>query len=666
MNTPGPTTTNVADDSATVGVQVGVVHTINQIYHIRPEATPKEEYEVGVCYLDNGMPKRALELIDRAIARGHLNGEVRFHQLLALLSGRTIQMLSRRDFARLGTAREKPDIGTDDGWTDGIKMIERLLGNIAASDADHPIRFEEFDKIGEVQRRKIIRHLEMFLKGPIEDLVWRRAMREATEGQKASSRMSRTWKFFQPEPAAPRMHWPRPILITHGARIMVAAATAVFVAAAGYLGLLLIQRGQLPVIAAYLASAVGGYIWALNGMEWRFRNERLYQKNLEYCTIPRQRRSSPPGGFASQVDRLFRTYFRKYVPDGVDRATWLTETAALRRSIRDEIVNAYRDSPVEADSIAWLIRHRVGVVKQRWQQDTLCDYRQRYRTPLSTKLAVAFGASIVIVAGSWAAVGAVPVSPLPGSISVLMVAASGWIAAIGWLRIVVEHRRYADELAENEDVYVKSKAAHQRWLDKLADTPSDSEMAAWLECDRMMLMEEALRHYKLQPSNMIAHTFIEAPAPNSEHARVVNGPWRFSRYRLLVFLLTTDGVRQMAVELDFMNVSFENRQRTNYRFDAVASVRVTEGRNYERTFELALVSGYQFEIPVTGSGEEKLGIGEIPGTVADLTVDAAGLRNTLHILEGIAAEGKDWIAHEDQRSGERIRRLKSAVHGMTK
>jgi hypothetical protein len=146
----------------------------------------------------------------------------------------------------------------------------------------------------------------------------------------------------------------------------------------------------------------------------------------------------------------------------------------------------------------------------------------------------------------------------------------------------------------------------------------------------------------------------------------LNGPWRFSRYQLLVFLLTTDGVRQLAVELDFHNVSFHDRRRTNYRFDAVASVHVSEGWNHnERTFELALVSGQPLEIPVTGSGEEKLGTGEVPGTVADLTVDAAGLRNTLHILEGIAAEGKDWIGHEDQRSGERIRRLKRAVHGLT-
>ncbi|MEV6848593.1 hypothetical protein [Actinoplanes sp. NPDC051411] len=73
------------------------------------------------------------------------------------------------------------------------------------------------------------------------------------------------------------------------------------------------------------------------------------------------------------------------------------------------------------------------------------------------------------------------------------------------------------------------------------------------------------------------------------------------------------------------------------------------------------MSGYRLEVPVTGSRDERAGKGETPGTVTDLTVDAAGLRNTLHILEGVAAEGKDWVVHEYRRGGDRIRRLRRAV-----
>jgi len=46
---------------------------------------------------------------------------------------------------------------------------------------------------------------------------------------------------------------------------------------------------------------------------------------------------------------------------------------------------------------------------------------------------------------------------------------------------------------------------------------------------------------------------------------------------------------------------------------------------------------------------EQLQQGEEAELVSRLTLDAAGLINTLHVLEGVAAEGKDWIKHENKR-----------------
>lgn len=659
MTAPAPTI-NVAKDTANVGVQAGIVHEVT-IYQVSANATPREKFEAAVMYLDNGMPGKARELIDEATSGGYWTSEVRFHQLVALLSGRTLQQLSDTDFMRLETAREH-DTFEDDAWADGIKMIDRLLASIAATNGDQPIGLVELDKIGKDQSKKIIRHLEMFLKGPLEDQVWQRASNEARENQELSDRKARTWKFFEPAPTAPRMVLPEPMSSTTGVRIRAIAATSAFALAVGYIGVVLAQRGHWPADIAYVASIGGGYLWASRGLEWRFRNQRLRAKQREYL-LPRQRQASVSGGFAGQVDRLFSKYFWRYAPDNIDRTTWLTETAGLRRSIRNELVTSFRDSPVDSRSIAWLVRYRVGLVSQQWQRGTLWSYERRYRTPIGTKCAAVASACVVAVAGLIALIGAVVLSPPHVAIATIVALVSGCIATIGWLGILVDGRRYADELDANKELFAGSTAAYKRWRDKLADAPSDSEMAAWLDCDRRLLMEEALTQYKLLPSNMIAHAFIEAPAPGCDRARVLNGPWRFSKYRLLVFLLTKDGVRQLAVDLDFHAISFGNRRRTSYRFDAVASVHVTEGACDERTFELELVSGYSLEIPVTGTGEEELGTGETSGTVVDLTVDAAGLGNTLHILEGIAAEGKDWIKHEDQRSGERINRLRQAVRG---
>jgi hypothetical protein len=47
---------------------------------------------------------------------------------------------------------------------------------------------------------------------------------------------------------------------------------------------------------------------------------------------------------------------------------------------------------------------------------------------------------------------------------------------------------------------------------------------------------------------------------------------------------------------------------------------------------------------------EELQQGENPGVVSEVTLDAAGLHHTLHVLEGIAAEGKEWIKHERRRT----------------
>jgi hypothetical protein len=49
-------------------------------------------------------------------------------------------------------------------------------------------------------------------------------------------------------------------------------------------------------------------------------------------------------------------------------------------------------------------------------------------------------------------------------------------------------------------------------------------------------------------------------------------------------------------------------------------------------------------------------------TVSRTTLDAAGLDNTLHVLEGIAAEGKQWIPHERRRAEGRLGKLTSILH----
>jgi hypothetical protein len=132
----------------------------------------------------------------------------------------------------------------------------------------------------------------------------------------------------------------------------------------------------------------------------------------------------------------------------------------------------------------------------------------------------------------------------------------------------------------------------------------------------------------------------------------------------LIFVLTADGVRQMTVDLDFEKATFHNQDRLNYRYDAVAAVQVNEADDGHKMFELTLVNGHPIEAEVNDSETDSIEPGEDIRTVSRVTLDAAGLGNTLHVLEGIAAEGKEWIHHERQREEGRLGKLASAVHAI--
>lgn len=648
MTAPGTSTTNIADGSAYVGAQAGTVHGDVNTYMTFAGASPKEKFETGVRCLDGDMIGRAWRLIDEAFMAEYRTDRVRFYRLLALVSGRTQRELSKEEAAALRTAQSRQHITGDDMWAEGLKVLHRLLDSAEKSEADSRILLKEVDALEARQRALILRHLESFLEGSLKDQVWHQAWKLAEEKRMAGDRVDRVWKFFQPNPARPQGRESRPPAIPPSTWVQAVAATAVFAVATVHIGYLLAQGGQISVLPAYLLSIVGGFFGARDGVEWRFRVIRHRAKDREYGTPRQHVTNAQPGGFTRQVDHRFDYYFAKYVPRGVERDVWLAATAGIRRSIRDEVVDVYRETRVGVEKIAWLIRYRTGDVKDRWEKGTLWSYREELTTPSSIKAVTVLGLTALVVGGIWAVGGAVAADPLSAARSALLVLACGWIASRAWLRVILEYRRHTADEAESKQAKERDDAAFARWRAKLADKPDDQEMAGWLDCDRKVLLSEALRHYRLKMSSVIAHAFIEAPA-SSARARVGGGPWRYKKYTFLLFLLTEDGIRQLTATLDVEQGSFHDRRRANYRFEMVAAVRVNQADDGEQTFELTLVNGEDVRLRVTEPEMEELQQGEEPGTVSAATLDAAGLHHTLHILEGIAAEGKEWIRNTDAK-----------------
>jgi len=649
MTASGGDTTNVASDQANVGFQAQAIHGNVLIFQLRNDS-PEEKFRVGVAYLDSRIPTKAREMIGEAIAKGYETSEVYFHWILALLSGRTFRQFSDEDAASLREARRRIPRYAGDQWSDGLKVISNLLAAADNPKLDMRIVTKDLDALGAAQRDKIVLHLEIFLEGPILDQIWERALAQAKAKQMDRGRKDRVWMFFQPKPAAPRV---RPAAAARPGTLswFGVGMTPLAGAAAGCIGWLLLTRGEILVFIAFLASITVGYFGCfVRGAEWRHNVERLTIKERERLG-PWPRASAPHGGFADDVDKSFRHYFAKYRPDEASPADWRETTAGIRRYLRDEIVEVYREQRVSAYEVAWLIRYRIRDVANRWRAGTLRGYREQLRTPAATKMIFALGLALFVAGSVWAIAVAVPINLTLAIFATLALVASGYATAAGWLRVVLERKRYAADQEEQQQRLADSEAEFARWQERLKRRPSDYEMATWLDCDRKCLMSETMRHYKLTASQVIAHAFIEAPAPPYRRARVPIGPWRYSRYQLMVFLLTADGVRQLSAVLNFQDVTVHDRKRINYRFDAVASVQITETDLRKRTFELTLVNGDPIEATVTEASTKHDDVqkGEDPDTPSSLTLDAAGLTNTLHVLEGVAAEGKQWIEHEKRR-----------------
>ncbi|RBQ15074.1 hypothetical protein DP939_37370 [Spongiactinospora rosea] len=625
-HTTGPErgTTNSADGSARVGVQAGVVHGDVHNYTVSPDAAPEEKFRTGLRFLEGGMAKHARELIYAAFAAGHRTDEVWFHWLLALVSGRTRHELSDEEAASL---RAEPGglrrIGGG-AWTDGVLTVRRLLDCAEDPGADLRSVFKELDELGETQRALIVRHLGTFLEGPLHDQMWHRGLARARREWRARDRSGRCWKFFEPEPLAPREYKPPPPRIPGVVLARVTALAAVTGLPAVSLGYLLLTAGTLLGFLGYLVTLAGCYLTLREVLARRLRAA------LRDPARPAPRRA-PPDGFARKVDQRFLHYFAKYMPPGMERGVWMEMTAGVRQKIRDEIVQTYRESRVGVGRINWLIRHRTSEVCKRW--------RNRPSQPPAPSPLAMLGPVALLTLGTVITL----TDPVADTSTMLLITAlAGMFTARDGLDIAVEYRRHAYERRESRRALDASHAAFQRWRQRLADKPQDPELAAWLDCDRKILLNNALRHYKLAMSEIIAYGFIDTPAPSSARARVRGGPWRYRDYEIMLFLLTRDGVRQVTTELDFEVGEFSGEQRDNYRFESIAVVHVRQTASHPWTFELSLCNGQRITIPADGLAVEELQQGEAPGTVAEATLDAAGVHHTLHVLEGIAASGKHW------------------------
>lgn len=650
MTDPGLHATNAAGGHAAVGLQAEVIHGDVYAYVTHPGDSAEHEYEVGVNYLAGGVPSAALARIEHAIASGHDTSEARFHWLLALVSGRTSRQFSPEDTSRLEGIRKNPVIYRYDPWAEGIRVILRLLDSLRAPDDDDSgPSISALDSLPPLQREPVLRHLAVFLEGTLGDEVWKREHAAACANQDSGQRPERVWRFFEPPPARPRAQQPRLAAISPRDSAAALGGAVAAVAALADIGWQLVVHGSVTGLVGWTAICVGCCLAARNWIDLRW--EKRHQAEQTRLRAPRPHAPAP--GFARSVDQRFDHYLAVRVPRGASRENWIAGTAGVRQQVRDEIVDIYREQRIGARRLDWLIRYEVEEMARQWRAGTLHSPDDEFCVSSRARITRAAGvaaltAGVLIVGQSLLHAG-----PLRGFLAVAVLAFGGYLAERGWTRNGMERRRAAADQARSERIFARREAAYGKWIEKLANIkPTDQEMAAWLDCDKKIILECALRRYGLKRSDVITYAFLETPGESYRRASVRNGPWRYTRYKILVFLLTRDGIRQIAYDLRTKDGFIEELDRESYGYRAIVSVQASAPatRNDDKqSFHLHLVSGRTVSFHVadpTGEWSPENGDASLLDTA---TQETTGLLNTLRVLEGIAADGQEWLDYEIRR-----------------
>lgn len=648
MTSPPVNATNSAGGSANVGVQAETFHGDVYYYVVRDDAPAEEKFHVGVSYLNGGVPSEALPLIERAAAEGLDTSEVRFFWLLALISGRTYRQFSPEDSNRIDHLRKSPVVYQADPWAEGVRVILRLLDSFRESAVAPGPFISAINDLGPRQREPVLRHLAVFLRGPLGDQVWELEREAAFEGRHAGQRADRVGLFFQPSPAKPRARLPAPPEVSARDWATALVATAVFAITVSDVGWQLIRHGSITGVLGYLLGCAGCYLASRNWLEFRWQARR--REAHERLHKPVARANAPAGGFAARMDHRFDHYLAVRVPHGMDRTDWLAATAGTRSQLRDEIVEIYREQRVRAEQLDWLTRHEVETLARRWRTGTFYTPATEFRPARKAWVTRSAGIGASVLGGLLTAGTLLHADLVGGLIALVILAVSGYHAERAWTSIALEGRRAAADETEGARKLAERDAAYKAWTEKLSNIkPTDQEMAAWLDCDKKIMLSSALRHYGLKRSDVITYAFLETHGTSYERSRVRNGPWRYTQYKILIFLLTADGIRQVAFSLRTRDSLIGDLDRESYSYDAIASVQASAPRNdHRQEFSLHLVSGrtisFQVADPVSPLAPEN---SDTEG-LDTATQDSSGLRNTLRVLEGVAADGKEWIARENQ------------------
>ena len=641
----GSDTFNTAGPHSFVGVQAGHVHDSN-IYVVNPEDPPELDHEVGVRYLESGVPGKAREHLEHAHACGVDTPELHFHRTLAILSKRSYRDLDREDRTLLEELERRTETMERNEYGQALEVIFALLSCVDGSGGSSTATMARLKALPETQRAPILRHLGLVLTGGMKQELWEQIRRNAHESHLTPDRRDRVWSYFEAVPAGARARRPAPKSFTGWDVFAGLVLAAVTLPAIAIMLKNALAHGDFRSLISCLAMLTLSPTAAWDLCSWYHKHRRRTALERQYGYL-RSTSSPPKDGFTDRVKGAFDHYFFTYAPDPSNRDAWLKETEGVRRALCEEVARTYREFRVEADQVRWLIRFLVRDVRRRRQEGEPLEPREIHKVTLAVRarcVALFLMLGVATVTTLTAALQQAPVATVG---CVLLTGITARFAIPLWLKIHSERRRLREQKQEHQETLQAREAEYERWQSKLEGLrPSEEEMESWLDADKTLILDQALKHYRLAWHEVIAHAFLPRPNRPCKSAHVHRGPWRYSKYEIEVFLVTDEGVREATADLDFERGTWQLSARKNYRFDALSSVQVEIENMRRYTLNITLTNGPTRKIPVSGVPTHDT-VDEPPheGTL-DINLDAAGFSHTLRILEGIAAEGKPWFDRE--------------------
>lgn len=561
-------------------------------------------------------------------------------------TGRSPFLRCQPRHSRLRHFRSWPTKTIDGDWAEGVRLIYQLLDSALRSPEDKArpktsmaALASQFDSLGNKQR-ELLRPLELFLSGPRKDEMWRDELERAQAGQRSVDRLTRAWMFFHPDPAKVVFSEPPPEAAASLWRMR--ASVILLTVLAGYLGLELLGQTAVLGLLGYVAGLTGSIIAAAGDLELRSRTERRHAP--QPAVHPD---SEHANDLIQRIGKLFDRYSERYEPVEADRRLWEDATADARRFYQDEIIAICLANEYSADQVAWLIRHEVRQMNQRWRNGTP-QFPLQHPAPRSGAATARRAGLATLVLGFALAAFTAP-AHLLGFTAVLLSAIWAWRCR---LRVSLQRADTEEYEQRQEEI----DEAYRRWSTRLKDRPKDAQMAEWLEGDRTVLLGMALDHFHLPRSMMVAHGFIEKPAPAARRSQANGGLPRYQKYQIWMFLLAQGGVHQLRASLDFLTGTLVEREHISYGYASIAAVRMLRRSGGVRTYELSLTAGEPIKVrvretepPLMQDDETDPSDGNEPAT-EDTAPDAASVTNTLRLLQGVVGGGMNWLREHNWAS----------------